>query len=334
MAIQHLFLNSQKRVQDLIAAAAVDVALYEAVVEDFVDFGHKIDFYWRGGAGLYLPHILATERLDTARKSEMFSQAFLEQCDRKLFPARIGLLRMQSFALQLHTFLHEVMHFYQDMHGFYYAPLREEGVFPVMLDARSRVVLTLFNECWAACESIRAGWRLKEQGHDAAWRGALMSKDWSDLARVYGENLGRGMDEADAALRMQEQWYNAPQREFYEREALAFFTQNIGQYAPKGTEVELNKFRTVRISDLIVRMPDEGALSYFKKMDVHNPLFTEIRTPLVLKAVESFEAKYIRADNPNIQDIKCGSPPYLWHRVLENARETSEIPPPSFEEAS
>lgn len=333
MVVQHIFFNKQKRAGALLSAAMADEALYDGVIDTLVDFGYRLEFVFGGGAGLYCPHILATQALDTPQKNAIFTQAFLEQYDRNAFPAKICINRTLPRAQQMNVLLHELMHFYQDIHGFYYAPLQEEGVFPILPDARSRVVLTLFNECWAACEAVRAGWRLKNLGDDLAWRGALASRDWADLARGYADNMAGGMDEGRAALAMIEQWYEAPQRAFYEREALAFFTQNIAQYTSTGASVEPDNLRKIRLEDLIARMPDDGVLSYFRAMDVENPLFFEIRTPMVRDAVESFEGEYGGAQNTNIQDIKCATPPYLWHRVYSNEIATSEIPPDAFAQA-
>ena len=307
--------------------AAKDRAFYEQIIDDLIDYGYEVEFSWFGGAGAYTPHVLATERLDTPKKQGDFARSFLTMCERKAFPAKIKLSRFLSLPVQLHCFLHELTHFYQDMHGFYYAPLQEEGVFPVMPDARSMVVLTLFNEAWATVESIRAGWRLKMAGNDAAWRGAVTSPDWKGLAQAYGRDLDGGMDEMQAAIMLWDRWYEAPQRAFYERQAITFFSALFERFKAGVPEVPAGGGRSVCFADLIARMPEDGTLSYMRHLAAGSPLYTQIRDTQVREEVLAVEALYGRAEDTSISDIHCGSPPYLWKRLQEGQAAHSEHPP-------
>lgn len=320
------FYSAQSRKAACVEILRRDEVFFAAVINDAIDYGMDLRFGLIGGAGTYTPHILATQPLDTPQKSTLFTQVFMDQCTNNAYPVKMCLNRLLPITAQSFTFLHEVMHFYQDMNGFYYAPLREVGVFPTMPDFRGRVMLTLFNEAWATCEAIRASYRIAQGGDDTPWRGALSSFDWGGLAREYAQNLEGGMEEARAAKTMFEAWYSLPQRIFYELEAMRFFYAQIGEYTQDGALPVAEDFRAVRISALMARVPHEGVLSYLHALD--HTVLEGIKNHEAQQAVNDFEGEeYGRAQNINLQEVRCGSPPYLWKRIMEREIATSEIPP-------
>ncbi len=312
-----LFQSSQIKVQRLFDYAGHD-PFFERVSHDLIDFGHDIRFSLFGGSGAYRPYGLCTDVLDSPEKYEKFHIGFSRAHERGEMNARIVLPALGGQGRAAHLFLHEMMHFYQDMCGLYLVPLQERGVFPFALDAYSEIVAILFSEAWAQTEAIRASWAIREKGDDLGWRGAVSSPDWGDLARRYDDDLSAGADEAKAAANVFEGWYAKPQRGVYERHALGIYQQNLKRYhenAPGVLGID-PYLRRLELLMLLARLPQGAVPRFFAHLDWSKPAFC---VPLIDLG------GYGEAENPNIQEIRCGSPPYLWARLREEEIKRSEI---------
>ncbi len=314
----------------LLSYAAQD-PFFEKVLNDLGDFGHEVSFSFWGGAGAYIPFAVQTEALDTPTKQAQFYQGFWKITESGQFKARFRLSSLMGVHGNAHSFLHELMHFYQDMYGLYLLPIQEEGAFPVILDAYSDIVAILFCEAYAQVEAIRASWRLLQSGNDLGWRGALSSPDWAGMAKVYEQDLQSGMAEEEAASQALRYWYQGKHRHFYERHALQAYEQNFRRY---GKELGANKTndvsqfqRSLKIPMLLARLPQDDVPAYLKKTDWGDPLFTDIQNPKVRKKLLVLEGQHGQADSDNIQDIKCGTPAYIWHRLRMDAQNNADVPP-------
>ncbi len=313
-----------------IIACAIQDKFFKRVVNDLIDFGVDIEFSMFAGAGMYQPFALQTELLDTPEKHEQFVRGFWNAYESGHIKSQIRLSSFSGLSANVHSFLHEAMHFYQDMHGLYLLPLQENGTFPVCLDAHSEIVAIMFCEAWAQTETIRACWSIKEKGDPTAWRGALGSKDWKYLAQAYEYDLDNGMDESKAAAQTFHRWYGGKHRAFYEKHALNIHKQNLARFL-KGAggynaERDGDAFRKLELPHLIVRIPKDDLPRYFHQVNWTSEALSTIQTQSVRDKAEQLQQRYSGFGNTNIQDIKCGSPPYLWKRLSVSEQKASEIP--------
>lgn len=321
---------ANKKREAMISYAMADKFM-AGVMHDLTDFGYDIGFSIKGGAGAYQPFALSTEKVDSHLKQQQFSSGFWSMVEAGNIKAKLRFSALLGAQSNAHSFLHELMHFYQDMQGLYLLPLQEQGEFPVFLDAKSDIVAYLFCEAWAEVEAIRTSWALREKGHVSGWDGALSSPDWGALARKYDGDMQGGADEKRAAADAFMGWYEGAHRKFYETHALKIHESNFARYKDGAGEIsdhdiELN-MRSLELPMLLARLPKGGIPSYFAMIDWDEELYSQIQTPSVVARIEELEGIYGKPDNPNIQEIKCGSPPYLWNRLRLAEQRESEVPP-------
>lgn len=322
-------INPHNRRRGKILSYTVQDEFFNDIIDDVLDYGLEISFSMFGGAGAYQPFALSTEALDTPEKQHQFAQGFWRMSEVGALKCQIQLSSVAGLRVNMHSFLHEAMHFYQDMRGLYLMPIQEDEVFPTMIDAKSNIVAILFNEAWAQTEALRASWSIKEKTGDArGWQGALKSPDWKALACAYAEDVGKGMDEAEVMARSFRRWYEGQHRAFYEAHGLDIYDTNFtrfkagaGQTDP--TEIH-DKLRHLELPHLIARMPEHEIPAFFHHVDWLDPTYSHINDTDVL---EQLNQRYEDVDNTNIQDIKCGSPPYIWRRLVLSDKASSEIPP-------
>lgn len=304
---------------------------FAEMMHDMVDFGHEISFSLRGGAGAYQPFSVQTEKIDTAEKQQQFTSGFWRMIEQGHVMAKLRFSALSGGDMNAHYLLHEMMHFYQDMHGLYLLPIHEQGVFPVLLDAKSDVIAILFCEAWAEVEAIRTSWALRERGNAHGWNGAIASPDWRDLARAYDNDLTNGVDEAKAAADTFHRWYAGKHRHFYESHALNIHQTNLARFEQGVADINqadlTQNFRVLELPMLVARLPKGGIPKFFHQIDWMDDIYNKVASPDILTRIQNLEQQYGVADNSNIQEIKCGAPPYLWHRLRSAAQESSEVPP-------
>ncbi|PCJ98192.1 MAG: hypothetical protein COA45_08570 [Zetaproteobacteria bacterium] len=322
---------SAQRKREAMLSYAMQDKFFAEVTHNLVDFGHEINFSLRGGAGAYQPFSLSTEKIDTPEKQQQFSSGFWDMVEQGNISAKLCFSMLSSADVNAHYFLHELMHFYQDMHGLYLLPIHEQGVFPILLDAKSDIVAILFCEAWAEVEAIRTSWALRESGHPSGWNGAMASADWRGLACAYDDDLNSGVDEAKAAANTFHRWYEGKHRRFYENHALRIHEINLARFkegVENINEADLTQnFRALELPMLIARIPKGGIPKFFHQIDWESDVYAQVSTPDVCARVQILEDVYGVDDNPNIQDIKCGAPPYLWHRLHAAQKAASEVLP-------
>jgi len=298
------------RRNDLLSFAAED-SFFADIVHDVVDFGVDISFSYTNRNGAYHPQGLATEHLNTPEKQAQFAQGFWQAQMRGDMKARIILPALGGKAAQAHLMLHELMHFYQDMLGMYFIPLQQKDVHPIMLDARSHISAILFNEAWAEVETLRTCWALNKKGKRTGWRGAVRSKDWRSLAKLYDEKLQAGVDEAVAAAAIFKAWYEGAHRGFYEAHALKSYDELVLRL-----KSEEENLRTLTFDDILARIPSEKLPKYMNMIDWGE----QILTPNI-----NLE-QYPRAHSTDVIDIQCGVAPYIWKRLRGAEIAHADIP--------
>ena len=308
---------------------AMGDSFFASIIHDLNDFGYEIRFPLFGRAGAYEPFALSTEKIDTPEKQQQFASGFWSMFEAGNMKAKLRFSAILGADVNAHYFLHEIMHFYQDMHGLYMLPLQEEGVFPTLLDANSDIVAIMFCEAWAEVEAIRASWALRRNGDDSGWKGAIKSPDWRDLALSYDMELQSGMDEKCAAASIFKMWYEGVHRQFYEAHGLKIHNINFARFKDgaqgAGNQEITQNLRKLELPMLIARLPKGGVPSYFANIDWRDDIYSSIKSPDVNASISKLEELYGAADNPNIQDIKCGSPPYIWNRLRMSEKGASEI---------
>ncbi len=289
------------------------------IIHDLNDFGHDISFSLFTNMGAYEPFALSTESLDTAEKQQQFAHGFWDMFESGNMKAKLRFSAFCGADINAHYFLHEIMHFHQDMNGLYLLPLQEQGTFPILLDAKSDIVAIMFCEAWAEIEAIRSSWALREKGNDSGWRGALKSSDWRNLAIAYDRDLQDGMDEKCAAASIFRLWYEGTHREFYECHGLKIHEENLKCFRDNVEKISdsdiSEKLRKLELPMLLARFPKGGIPDYFSLIDWVDNIYSCIKSSKVQRRIDELEQRYGKADNTNIQDIKCGAPPYLWNRL-------------------
>lgn len=312
------FIASKARISRLFDYAVQD-QFCASIVYDLIDYGHDVRFSIFGGAGAYKPYALRTELLDTPEKLELFNQHLSLKFGTGEMSARIDISRFANEGAALHSFLHELMHFYQDMHGLFFMPLEEEGVFPIILDAKSSILATLFNEAWAEVEAIRAVYSIALKGRKSLWNSVLIHSDFGYMARRYEKDMASGIDEGRAAAKMFMRWYEGKHRVFYEQHAFSIYQLNLSRYMTYAKHDEA-RLRSLDLPMLVARLPEGAVPKYFNHFDWISEVFQpEIST-----------GKQPLAENNDVQNIKCGAPPYLWNRLRNAQAAQSDIfAPPS-----
>lgn len=316
-------------------ALALEDMFFRPVVHEMIDYGYELGFSLFGGAGAYQPFAVSTEVLDSPEKQDMFVRGFLKQADSGAFKAKIKLSLWLGRGGNMHSFLHEIMHFYQDMLGLYLLPLKEQGVMPVMADMRTYIMAVLFCEAWAQIEALRTCRALKlKQIDDTAWRGALVSRDWGKLARFYDEKLAENKGESYAAARSFEQWYaQKKHRCFYERHAMGIYESEFIRFTDdlegdSGNEGAIGeRLRSASFSELLNKIPQDVVPKYFNEIDRNNAAFNEPCDETVLRRCNEKISQFGSAKPDSLHEIKCASAPYLWKKLRESDIANSEIPP-------
>lgn len=326
--VRYITQNRAQKYLQLREYAAHDT-FFEGVLNDLTDFGHEVRFSLLGGAGAYIPFAVETEKLDTPQKQAQFSYGFWKIIESGRVRAKFCLPYLSTPALNAHIFLHELMHFYQDMFGTYFLPLKEGEEVNAVLDAKSDIVAILFNEAWAQTEAIRVSWSLAQQGEDLGWKGAMQSKDWRGIARAYEQDIAQGLSECEASVRCFKKWYEGSHRYFYERHALNVHQKNLRRYQV----LSADHFRTLELKDLIAKIPEDKRGEYLTSLDLSDPLFTTIQSEPVLKAIDVLEKRYGSTGNKNVQDIKCGAPSYIWNRLRIHEQNNADHPPMEMSQA-
>ncbi len=332
MQISPLYIfEPSKKKRDRLLSFAMKDDFFASIIHDLIDYGYEVKFSVFGTAGAYKPFALSTEKLDTTHKKQQFINGFWKISESGNMKAKIQLSSLLGARGNAHNFLHEIMHFYQDMYGLYFLPLKEQGVFPISLDANSNIVSMLFCEAWAEIETIRTCWALAKKGDNSGWIGAINSPDWKDLAKNYDYDLQSGVDEAKAALNAFNSWYKSKQRLFYEMQALKIYKINFARYLEDIKDVNdaqiSDNLRSLGLSDILAFIPQNHIPKYFTQIDLSDELFNKPISANIIKSVNEIEQKYGAEHSSNIQDIRCGSPPYIWKRLRNAEVQSSEVPP-------
>lgn len=326
----YIFMPRKEKINALLSFAMQD-AYFEPIIHDLIDYGHDINFSFLGGAGAYQPFALSTEQIDTPEKQQQFSNGFWAMSEAGNLKAKIKLSLLLGQEGNIHSCLHELMHFYQDISGLYLSPLKEQGVLPIMLNLRSQIAALLFCEAWAQTEAIRTCWALREDGDKRGWMGATSSPDWKELALGYDKDMQGGTDEKVAAAAVFKRWYKGDHRSFYERHAMRCYDMDFARLTEDVQDVSdenaAQKMIDLELPMLIARVAEDRVPKYFSQIDWHDDLVTQPQDKHVLASVKAFEDKYGVSENYDVQQIKCGSPPYLWKRLREVEITTSEVPP-------
>ncbi len=333
LRVPYNFLSSRKK-RDALLACAMEDSFFAPIAHDLIDYGYEITFSFSGGAGAYQPFALATEVLDMPEKQQMFSKGFERQVEAGVFKAIIRLSVCHGYGGHCHSFFHELMHFYQDMLGLYLLPLKERGVMPVMADLRTSITALLFCEAWAEVEALRTCWAFGYKGADKRpWEAAVRSRGRGALARYYGQCLDEGADEAVAAARAFERWYQGAHRLFYERHAARIYESEMLRLMDDvALPSERRDFiaahlRGAPLSILLEKIPQDVIPRYFAQIDMDCDIFNEPRISGSLSRFCKVEDCFWSVSNTDVHEIKCASPPYLWRQLRQAEIQNAEVPP-------
>ena len=327
-----MMVSADRKKEEMFSFAMKD-DFFAGILHDLIDFGYEINFSVFGGAGVYVPKALRTEQIDSPLKQQQFASGFWAKVEAGELRAKMRFSSLLSIDTNTHYFLHELMHFYQDMHGLYLTPLQEQGTAPICLDAKSYIVAIVFCEAWAETEAIRASWALREKGDERGWSGVTKSPDWRELALAYDKDMQDGVDETKAAANTFQRWYEGKHREFYEKNGLSLYRElvlpdmpdrkrNMDAYNNYQDSLKDN-LRQLELPMLIARIPKNDIPKFFHQIDWMDSLYSGVKTGWILHYIDRY---YDMGTDSNIQQVKCGAPPYLWNRLRKAAQEASEIP--------
>ncbi|MCB1532015.1 MAG: hypothetical protein KDJ35_04005 [Alphaproteobacteria bacterium] len=177
---RHVFASDEARTNVIFELLGRD-EFCAAILRDLKTYGYEISYPLFGPSGVYHSCLIKGE------EGADFKAAFMQRHVRGDFKARFELSPRYGLGQNAFYFIHELIHFDQDLKGHLY----------------SRDMLV--NECEAAVQSIMAAHRLG----GVVWEGALSSLDWGTLARIYGR------DQDEEAL--QQLWQQSAQKRHYAR---------------------------------------------------------------------------------------------------------------------
>ncbi len=204
-------LSDENKTQTLLDLAEKDIFM-GSVLNALKAYGYNIEYRFFAGNGSYAPFGLSVSEFD----QEAFKAEFKEQMDAGLYKAAFEFSPRYLKSTTMLTWLHELVHFYQDMHGLFFTPLRIEGQPRFILDEDSAVWIVQACEMMAAIESLRAGWRLKQEQHmPEIWSGAQYSLNWMGFASLYeSEILKTTVDDSAACEKIAHKWLHSVQQKY------------------------------------------------------------------------------------------------------------------------
>ena len=252
--LQYVLTPGAEKTKWLLGLARKDT-FFGGIVDELEACGYDIKHRFYGHSGAYIPHTIKLRKEGNPTEALKALKAAGKLKARFAFSSRYG------GAQQAHYFLHELMHFWQDQRGLYLNSMQVEGKIPTMLDAEGRVRVTCFLEAMAEVEAIRASWRLKEAGCDAAWLGALSSLDWGKSARGYAADIIT-MSEPEAARLAFDGWYKGRHRTYYEKRGLMAYERML-KSLPTQDATEIKPYlRNAKLDDLLAMLPKEEQPAY------------------------------------------------------------------------
>lgn len=297
-----LLMPSAEKTQWLMQFARLD-PFYARIVAMLEEYGHYVEHQFYGHSGAYLPDNIETaEECNTAEAVKMLhAQGVLKA--RFVFSSRFGGAQIA------HYWLHELMHFWQDLHGLYLTPVKQKDAAPIMLDAASHVAVTCFCEAMAETEALRASWRLKEQGHTIAWLGALASLDWGQQARAYDKDM-QNMPEVEAARHAFDRWYTSGQRTYYEKRAFKAYTKTLKSLGDLKPQLRYVGF--VEYLNILPASERPEYLTLMGKKPISDPLYITIQHKGTARQASALEAAYGIPEGAGLADIRMGAAPFIW----------------------
>lgn len=175
-------------------------------------YGYNICYKFFSGNGSYAPFGLSVSEFE----KESFQKEFRDQLEAGAYKASFEFSPRYLKNTTLLTWLHELIHFYQDMHGLFFTPLSIKGQPRFILDEDSAVWVVQACEMMAAVESIRAAWRLKEEHNiDNAWMGARYSLNWMGMAGLYErETKLSEHNDAEILMVLAKKWLHSVQQRY------------------------------------------------------------------------------------------------------------------------
>lgn len=271
-----MFFTSEKRTNYLIKQARQDPFM-GGIIESLAGYGYKIRFSFLLPNGSYTPQIMRA-------KDDRYEDEFLRAHQTGAIYATFRLNAWHGRARNLHYLLHELVHFYQDLQGVFLQPLVAPDQTPIVPSPQSWQDVVLMTEAMAETETIKASWRLRQNGYPHAWQGALTSQSWRGLALLYEQKREEGQSETEAADVIFNAWFEGKHVDYYRRIAQQQYTSNLHKI---GKSAEPQNFKT---ADVIRLLPNETRPAYLDK-------------------------RYGSGDASHLSHIKMGSPPYLWQRA-------------------
>jgi hypothetical protein len=283
--IGYLVSSDQEKTRWLLHYARRD-PFFAAIVAELVRFGFDLKHPLKEGSGVYVPSVMSVN-------TDHFKTEFLEDIKAGKMKAKLRISSRHGAGAAAHHFLHELVHFWQDMHGLFVYPLQIANETSVQLDLVSQVAVHKLCEAMAATEAIRGSYRLKTKGYPQAWRGAMGSINWRGMAKIYEKAIVAGEPEYEAARLIFHVWYAGSQAQYYE-------AQVVSHYQPASPEY----LRRVVLSRLIGSMPQEFRPNYLLSgMNIDDEKY------MLLQGEHGQEEAYGRE---TFEDMIIGTPPYLW----------------------
>ena len=277
--LQYLSMPASQKTSWLLDLARED-AYCSKIIAEMISYGYGIEHKLFGHSGSYIPI-----NIEMAGDCKIEDEVRLMH-DRGEMQARFSFSSRYGGAQIAHYFLHELIHFWQDLHGLYLTPLIQKDATPVMLDASSYIAVICFCEAMAETDAIRASWRLKEAGYPIAWQGALASIDWRKHARYYEKDL-HVLSEIEAARRSFDRWYESSQRSYYEKRALSSYKKTLNKLSANSSDEVKEKLRHVDLEELIKILPKSERPDYLDLAEyksLNDELYTKISHNNTLKA--------------------------------------------------
>ena len=214
--LRYLFTAPEERTNILLSTLNKD-PFFSSIIHALKQCRYKIDSSLSWHTGSYEPFLIHTKHEDIPDDRHIILQSTPSYTAVFKIPAKHGI------GQSLHILMHELIHFYQDIHGLFWIPILRDQTID-MLDEASFIKVYLHCEAMAQTEAIRGAWRLKNLGYPHSFHGALWSPDWHRLTRHYQSVLIHKKEETYAAQDLFQKWYTHKNKSYYEKRAKRVYT--------------------------------------------------------------------------------------------------------------
>lgn len=207
--ILYPFLSSHKKTEMIFKTIAQDDYL-QKIMYKMQKIGYKIEFSWFGNVAAYFPKII------TLNENDMLWDNLALRYIHNI-KAHFSFSKRFGFSYHCHHFIHELIHFEQDLNGEFSIPILRKGQKAQLISCDDYIYNYLHLEAMAAIQAIEISYHLKEDHQCVdAWRGCYYSLNWHKLSKTYQHLRKIGKTQSEAFESCYHIWFMGAQKDYAE----------------------------------------------------------------------------------------------------------------------